>query len=117
MKALGITLFVCALVSAGEMPQVEGEVVSTAGAGQGPLWAQLDSLNGGDVARSQVGLDGRFFFIATPSGTYMLRIMDTMGRELTSQRVNVGNENRRVTIELPETTAAPPQRLGSPVAA
>ena len=109
MKALGITLFVCALVSAGEMPQVEGEVVSTAGAGQGPLWAQLDSLNGGGVARSQVGLDGRFLFIATPSGTYMLRIMETMGRELTSQSVNVGNEDRRVTIELPETTAAPPQ--------
>lgn len=108
MKALGITLFVCALVSAGEMPQVEGEIISPAVGGLGPLWAQLDSLNGGGVASSQVGPDGRFLFIATPAGAYMLRIVDAIGRELATQRINVRNENQLVTIQLPEPTPTPP---------
>src|ERR1700686_3321296 len=41
----------------------------------GPLWAQLDSLGGGGVARSLVGQDGRFLFVTAPAGTYTLRVV------------------------------------------
>jgi tetratricopeptide (TPR) repeat protein len=105
MKALCMTLFVCLLASAGELPQVEGEVVSTAGTGQGQLWAQLDSLGGGGVARSLVGQDGRFLFITAPAGTYTLRIVDATGRELASQPMTVQSGDQLVTIQLPEPAA------------
>jgi tetratricopeptide (TPR) repeat protein len=108
MKALCMTLFVCLLASAGELPQVEGEVISTAGAGLGPLWAQLDSLGGGGVARSPVSQDGRFLFVTAPAGTYTLRIVDATGRELASQRMTVQSGDQLVTIQLPEPTAAAP---------
>jgi tetratricopeptide (TPR) repeat protein len=108
MKAMCMTLFVCLLASAAEQAQVEGKVASTDLAGQGPLWAQLDSLHGAGIARTLVGQDGRFLFIAVTAGTYMLRITDVTGRELASQPVNVRNEDQRVTIQLPEPTAAAP---------
>src|ERR1700680_3151108 len=106
MKTMCMTVFVCLLASAGELPQLEGEVVSTAIDGPGTLWAQLVSLDGGGIARTLVGQDGRFLFIPPPAGTYTLRIVDATGRELASQPVNVRNEDQRVTIQLPEPTAA-----------
>ena len=106
MKAICMTLFVCLLASAGDQAQVEGEVVPAAEAGQGLLWAHLDSLHGGGIVRTLVRQDGRFLINAVPSGTYTLRIVDAMGRELISQVVNVGNQDQHVTVQLPESLTA-----------
>ena len=102
MKALCMTLFVSLIASAGELPRVEGEVIS------GPLWAQLDSLGGAGVARSLVGQDGRFLFVTAPAGTYRLRILDATGRELASQPMTVQSGDQLVTIQLPEPAATAP---------
>ena len=105
MKAICMTLFVCLLTFAGDQAQVEGDVLPAAEAGQGLLWAHLDSLHGGGIVRTLVGQDGRFRINAMPTGTYTLRIVDAMGRELISQVVNVGNQDQHVTVQLPESLA------------
>jgi len=107
MKARWFALLVCAFASAGELAQLEGEVVATAGLSPGALWAELDAVGGSVVSRTPVDPDGRFALAAVPAGSYTLRILDAASREFASQAVSLRQDIQRVTVPLREPESTP----------
>ena len=112
MKALSMVLFVCALASAEEFHQVEGAVVTNSGNLQDIAWAKLTSIYGGVVSISPVSPEGRFTFLAVPTGVYTVWVSDGAGRELVSQTVTVRDADQWLTVSLGDA-AAPGMIRGS----
>src|SRR5258708_2430335 len=100
MKLMCMTLFVCALASAGELPQLEGQVVSNGESVVGGFWAQLDITSGGTAAKTAVDPFGRFLFPPVAAGSSPRRIVDARGLEVASQPVNMGTADQRLSVSL-----------------
>jgi len=99
-----LVLVLASVCGAQSTRRLEGEIISESGADVSHLTVELHGVNPGEPpVTARTGIHGEFLLEVAGSGTYLLRVLDMAGNQVTWQQVTVSPMNGQLEVRLPET--------------